>query len=156
MGRVRVGWRVDLELCLPEPAPCRGRSDAGFQREQTGADGAVTRVPVIQFFAKPADAPIGSVIDAVRAASPGSAAGEIEPGSHDDNVLMPTGRAAMAYSRFLGGEASEPSMPCGPLGPSEGGGRIFRVLPDVPEKVIMIDWGTEPPVYDPDTMSAEN
>lgn len=136
----------NLRLVADEALP-------GFQREETSADGAVMRVPVIQFFAKPADAPIGSVIEAVRAASPGSGACEIEPGSHGDHVLMPTGDTAKAYSRFLGGEAS---MPCGPLGPSEGGGRTFRVLPDVPETVIMIDWGTEPPVYDPDTMSAAN
>lgn len=126
----------------------------GFQREETGADGVVTRTPVIRFFAKPADAPIGAVIDAVRAASPGSESCEIEPGSHDDHVLMPTGSAAIAYSKFISGAADGPSMPCGPLGPSEAGGRTFRVLADVPDKVIMIDWGAEPPIYDPDTMSA--
>lgn len=126
----------------------------GFQLEETAADGAVSTRPVIQFFAKAADAPIGSVIDAVRLASPGSESCEIEPGSHGDHVLMPTGDAAIAYSKFLAGEAEEPSLPCGPLGPSEGGSRTFRMLPDAPDKVIMIDWGTEPPVFDPDTMSA--
>ena len=127
----------------------------GFQLEETTADGAVSTRPVIQFFAKAADAPIGSVIDAVRLASPGSESCEIEPGSHDDHVLMPTGDAAIAYSKFLTGEAEAPSLPCGPLGPSEAGGRTFRMLPDAPDKVIMIDWGTEPPVFDPDTMSTE-
>ena len=126
----------------------------GFQLEKTAVDGAVSTRPVIQFFAKAADAPIGSVIDAVRLASPGSESCEIEPGSHEDHVLMPTGDAAIAYSKFLAGEAEAPSLPCGPLGPSEAGGRTFRVLPDAPDKVIMIDWGTEPPVFDPDTMSA--
>ena len=125
----------------------------GFQLEETAADRAVSTRPVIQFFAKAADAPIGSVIDAVRLASPGSEACEIEPGSHDDYVLMPTGDAAIAYSKFLAGEAEAPSLPCGPLGPSEAGGRTFRMLPDAPDKVIMIDWGTETPVFDPDTMS---
>jgi hypothetical protein len=114
----------------------------------------VTRWPAIQFFLKAPEAEIGSVIDVVRLASPGSDTCEIEPGSHDDFVLMPTGDAAVAYSKFLSGEATEPSMPCGPLGPSEAGGRTFRVLADAPDKVIMIDWGTEPPVFDPDTMSA--
>lgn len=128
----------------------------GFQRETTEADGSVSRAPVIQFFAKAPDAPIGAVIDAVRAASPGSESCEIEPGSHDDFVLMPTGDQALAYSKFLSGEAEEPSMPCGSLGPSEGGSRTFRLLADAPDKVIMIDWGTEPPVYDPDTLSAVN
>ncbi len=128
----------------------------GFQREQIGEDGSVQLTPVIQIFAKAPDAPIGAVIDAVRAASPGSESCEIEPGSNDDFVLMPTGDQALAYSKFLSGEAEEPSLPCGPLGPSEAGGRTFRVLADAPDKVIMIDWGTEPPVYDPDTMSAVN
>jgi hypothetical protein len=126
----------------------------GFQREQTAEDGSVIRTPVIQFFAKAADAPIGSVIEAVRVASPGSESCEIEPGVQADHVLMPKGEAAAAYAKFIAGEADGPSMPCGPLGPSEAGGRTFRVLADVPDKVIMIDWGTEPPVYDPDTMSA--
>lgn len=124
----------------------------GFRLEETAEDGAISSRPVIQFFAKAPDAPIGSVIDAVRLASPGSESCEIEPGSHDDHVLMPTGDAAVAYSKFLSGEAEEPSLPCGPLGPSEAGSRTFRMLPDAPDKVIMIDWGTEPPVFDPDTM----
>lgn len=139
----------NLRLVADETLP-------GFQREETGADGTVTRTPVIRFFAKPAAAPIGAVIDAVRAASPGSESCEIEPGSHDDHVLMPTGEAALAYSKFISGEAEEPSLPCGPPGPSEAGGRTFRVLADAPDKVIMVDWGTEPPVYDPDTLSAAN
>lgn len=126
----------------------------GFLRETTEVDGTTVREPMIIFFAKAPDAPIGAVIDAVRAASPGSESCEIEPGSHDDFVLMPTGDQALAYSRFLNGEAEEPSMPCGPLGPSEAGGRTFRVLDGAPDKVIMIDWGTEPPVYDPDTLQA--
>jgi hypothetical protein len=126
----------------------------GFQREDIAADGTTTRSPVIQFYTKSPDAPIGAVIDAVRAASPGSENCEITAGSDGDFVLMPTGENALAYSRFLSGEAEEPSMPCGPLGPSEGGSRTFRVLADAPDKVIMIDWGTEPPVYDPDTMRA--
>jgi hypothetical protein len=139
----------NLRLAADETLP-------GFQREETGADGTVTRTPVIQFCAKPAEAPIGAVIEAVRAASPGSELCEIEPGAQGDHVLMPTGEAAAAYSKFISGEAEEPSLPCGPLGPSEAGSRTFRVLADVPDKVIMIDWGTEPPVYDPDTLSAAN
>jgi hypothetical protein len=126
----------------------------GFQLEETAADGTVSARPVIQFFAKAADAPVGSVIDTVRDASPGSESCEIEPGSHDDHVLVPTGDVAVAYSRYLAGDAEGPSLPCGPLGPSEAGSRTFRMLQDAPDKVIMIDWGTEPPVFDPDTMTA--
>jgi hypothetical protein len=139
----------DLRLVADETLP-------GFQREQIVEDGTITRAAVIQFFAKAPDAPIESVIEAVRVASPGSESCEIEAGANGDFVLMPTGEAFEAYSRFLEGEAEEPDMPCGPLGPSEGGGRTFRLVAGVPDKVIMIDWGTEPPVYEPDTLSAAN
>jgi hypothetical protein len=126
----------------------------GFQRETTAEDGTVTRWPVIQFYSKATDAPIGAVIEAVRAASPGAEACEIEAGANGDFVLMPTGEALAAYSKFLSGEAEGPSLPCGPLGPSEAGARTFRIPADRPDMVVMIDWGTEPPIFDPDTLSA--
>jgi len=117
----------------------------GFQLEETAADGNVSARPVIRFFAKAADAPVGSVVDAVRVASPGSDFCEIGPGSHDDQILVPTGDVAVAYGRYLAGDAERPSLPCGPLGPSEAGSRTFRMLQDAPDKVIMIDWATGPP-----------
>jgi hypothetical protein len=128
----------------------------GFQRETTAEDGSIMLSPVIQFYPKAADAPIGAVIDAVRAASPGSESCDIEAGVNGDFVLMPTGAAMDAYSKFLEGKADGPDMPCGPLGPSEAGGRTFRIPADRPDLVVMIDWGTEPPVFDPDTLAAAN
>jgi hypothetical protein len=125
----------------------------GFQRETTDPDGKVSLYPVIQIFTKPADAPIDAIIDRVRTASPGSETCNIEPGSHDDFVLMPTGEAALAYAQFIEGKADGPSLPCGPYGPSEAGGRTFRLVDGAPDKVVMIDWGTEIQVFEPDTLA---
>lgn len=124
----------------------------GFQREQRDESGQAILTPVIQIFAKPAEAPIDAIIDAVRAASPGAETCVIEAGSHGDYTLVPTGEAFEAHQRFIRGEADGPSMPCGPLGPLEGGGHTFRLLEDAPDKVVMINWGTEVPIFDPDTL----
>lgn len=124
----------------------------GFQRETRDEAGAVVRVPVIRFFSKPADAPIDAVLADVRAASPGSETCVLEPGSHGDFVLMPTGAAFEAHQRFIRGEADGPSMPCGPLGPREAGGHTFRLLKDAPDRVVMINWPSDVPIFDPDTL----
>jgi hypothetical protein len=124
----------------------------GFQREARDSAGQVTRSPVIRFFSKPADAPIDAVLEAVRAASPGAEACVIEVGSNGDYVLMPTGEAFEAHQRFIRGEADGPSLPCGPLGPREAGGHTFRLVEGAPDKVVLIDWGTEVPIFDPDTL----
>lgn len=127
----------------------------GFVRETTdSATGQVYRTGVIQVFTKAPDALVASVIDQVRAAAPGAESCEIEPGSHGDHVLMPTGEAFEAWQRFVRGEADGPSNPCGPFGPTEGGGVTFRVVEGAPDKVVMIDWGTSPPIFDPDTLRA--
>ena len=124
----------------------------GFVRETRDPSGKVIRSTVIQVFTKPADAPIDAILPAVRAASPGAETCEITPGSHGDHVLMPTGAAADAYAKFIEGKADGPDMPCGPLGPSEGGGRTFRQLKDAPDKVVMISWPSDVPIFDPDTL----
>jgi hypothetical protein len=126
----------------------------GFQREFTDPAGAVTRTPVIQIFTKPESAPINAILDAVRAASPGAEACVIEPGSHGDHVLMPTGDALIAYEKSFNGETEGPSQPCGPLGPSEVGGRTFRLVDGAPDKVAMINWGSEITQFDADTLRA--
>jgi hypothetical protein len=43
-------------------------------------------------------------------------------------------------------------MPCGPLGPSEAGAHAFRIIEGAPGKVVVIDWGTNVPIFDPDTL----
>lgn len=126
----------------------------GFAREERGADGQVILIPAIRIFTKPADAPVSAVIDQVRALSPEAAGCEIEAGANGDFVLLPVGAAMEAYGRFQRGEADGPSMPCGPMGPSEAGGRTFRQIEGAPDKVAMIDWGTALPPFDPDTMRA--
>jgi hypothetical protein len=124
----------------------------GFQLELGGESETIVRVPAIRFFAKAPDAPLESVLEAVRAASPGGEACTIEPGSHGDYVLMPTGDALVAYQAFVEGRADGPSMPCGPLGPSEAGGRTFRVLDGAPDKVVMINWPSDVAIFDSDTL----
>ncbi len=126
----------------------------GFQREYTDEAGKVFRTPVVQIFTKAADAPISAIIDAVRLASPGADACEIEPGIQADFVLMPTGDALTAYEKSLSDPEAVPSLPCGPLGPTEVGGRTFRVVEGAPDKVAMIDWGSEIQPFDPDTLRA--
>ena len=57
----------------------------GFQMQQTETDGAQSRYPAIQVFAKAADAPIDAVLDAVRPASPGLfTAGCVLTAGHND------------------------------------------------------------------------
>ena len=124
----------------------------GFQLELGGESETIVRVPAIRFFAKAPDAPLESVLEAVRAASPGGEACTIEPGSHGDHVLMPTGGALLAHQAFVEGRADGPSMPCGPLGPREAGGHTFRLLEEAPDKVVMINWPSDPPIFDPDTL----
>jgi hypothetical protein len=128
--------------------------EAGFARERTQPDGQVVRNVAIRVFAKPADAGLDAIVEQVRAVSPGGEACVLEPGAHDDWVFMPTGEALAAHQAFVEGRAEGPSMPCGPLGPSEAGGRTFRVVDGAPDKVVMIDWGTEPPIFDADTLRA--
>lgn len=126
----------------------------GFQRETTDASGKATRLPVIRIFAKPADAPLDAVLAQVRAASPGGEACTIEPGSHGDWVFIPTGEAMAAYTRFVEGKADGPSMPCGPLGPREAGGVVFRLIEGAPDKVAMIDFPSDIAIFDADTLRA--
>lgn len=124
----------------------------GFQREVTDSAGQVVRTLAIRFFAKAPDAPIDAVLEAVRAASPGAEACVIEPGVEGDFQLLPTGAAWEAYQRFVRGEADGVSQPCGPLGPSEAGGYSLRTLESAPDKVVLINWGTDTPIFDPDTL----
>lgn len=126
----------------------------GFVRERTAPDGEVRRDPAIQFFAKDPAAPLDSVIDAVRAASPGAETCALEAGADGVFQLVPTGEAASAYQAFVEGRAEGPSLPCGPLGPSEAGQRTFQQVEGAPDKVAMIDWGSDPAIFDAGTLRA--
>jgi hypothetical protein len=126
----------------------------GFQRETRDASGQVMRGLAVRFFTRAPDAPIESVLGAVRAASPGAETCEITAGSHGDYVLMPTGDAAAAYQRYVEGKGGdgEPVIPCGSLGPTEAGGTTFRLIDGAPNKVAMIAWPSDVPIFDPDTL----
>jgi hypothetical protein len=128
----------------------------GFVRVIPDVDGETQMGPVVQFLTKAPDAPLESVLDQVRAMSPGAESCIIEVGAHSDYLLMPTGEAFEAYQRYVRGEAGAADetvmMPCGPYGPSEGGGYTFRLVDGMPDVVAMIFWPSEIATYDPDTL----
>jgi hypothetical protein len=124
----------------------------GFVRE-TGTNRATS----IRFFTKAADAPIEAALPAIRAASPGGEACVLDfvAGRELRYQLVPTGAAAAAYEAFTSGRnPNGPSMPCGPLGPSEGGMRVIEVVEGDPTKVAVIDTGSDMPLFDLDTLRA--
>lgn len=125
----------------------------GFQLERDGH-----KTPVIQIFSKAADAPIDAVLDAVRKASPGPATAsctlQASPDMPDHVQFLPTGASKTAHDKFVAGKSDGPSMPCGALGPSEAGMRMFRIVSGAPDKVVVIDTGSDPQVYDPETIAA--
>ncbi len=68
--------------------------------------------------------------------------------------FMPTGTLRDAYGKFTAGETESPSMPCGQLGPSESGGRYFKMLPGSTSKVAVVHMPSDIPSFDIKTLSA--
>ena len=132
----------------------------GFQMEITDGDGAVGRYPAIQVFTKAADAPVDAVVDAVRAASPGpfTAACALTPNPNDPTgksfQFMPTGAGKAAHDAFVAGAAEGEPTPCGPMGPSEAGERIFLQVEGAPDKVAYVNLGSEIQIFDVATLRA--
>lgn len=128
----------------------------GFVIESTDA-AAPGRSVAIRFFPKAPDAPIGSVLDAVRAASPGAQTATCAfmpaPGADHEGkphvVLSPVGPAREAYDRALAGD-DVPEPPCGDLGVSHVGDRVFEVV--APDKVAFIEFGSEIQIFDASTL----
>jgi hypothetical protein len=127
----------------------------GIVRVDTAADGTTSRAVILQVFAKGADQPMDAVLDAVRKASPGAEEcvfAEAEKGWRSEgrmiSQLVPTGAAKANYDAFRAGKADATNMPCGELGPSEGGARTFEVLQEAPNKVVMISWPSDIPPFD--------
>lgn len=126
----------------------------GFVIESTAAD-APGRNVAIRFFDKPADAPIESILPAIRAASPGpgSAACVLAPavqtGAPARYVFTPEGPAKAAYDAALAGDVI-PEPPCGALGVSHVGDRSFLVIG--PDKVAYVDAGSEIQIFDVGTL----
>ena len=121
----------------------------------SGPEGQIYRSPVVQVFAKAADAPIEAVLAAVRAASPGGETCDLVPARQGWGAtgrtrfeLWPTGKDKDAYDAFIAGKTQDVIIPCGPLGPSEGGARTFEVLDGAPDKVVMLSWPSDIGSYD--------
>jgi len=132
----------------------------GFAIEGT-FDGQTSRYPAIVIFKKAADAPIESILDAVRArsAGPNTATCTLQPVTFESAVpgsysLEPTGDVAARWNAFASGEAdaTEVEPPCGPMGPQMSGARSFRVLEGDPTTVVLIEYGSEIQIFDPSTL----
>lgn len=132
----------------------------GFAIENT-FEGQTSRSPAIVIFKKAADAPIDSILDAVRARSPGpnTANCTLQPVTFEGAVpgsfsLEPTGEVAARWNAFASGEADavEVEPPCGPMGPQMSGDRSFRVLEADPTTVVLIEYGSEIQIFDPSTL----
>lgn len=130
----------------------------GFVIESTDA-AAPGRSVAIQIFSRPADAPIEAILPAVRAASPGpqtaTCAFAPAPGvDHEGKphvVFSPVGPALVAYTAALAADEI-PEPPCGDLGVSHVGDRVFEVL--APDKVAFIEFGSEIQIFDANTLKA--
>jgi hypothetical protein len=153
-------WSFD---CSAGPGGSRLVADdslPGFVIENT-FEGETSRSPAIVIFKKAADAPIESILDAVRARSPGpnTATCTLQPVTFEGAVpgsfsLEPTGELAARWNAFASGEADsvEVEPPCGPMGPQMVGHRSFRVLEGDPTTVVLIEYGSEIQIFDPSTL----
>lgn len=151
-GELTAGGLSIWSYACPKDRLVADAALPGFYRETRDENGQTFRHPIIRIFTKPPEALLDAVLEQVRAASPGSEACTIEPGAHGYHVLMPNGAAAAAYQQFIEGKADGPSMPCGPLGPREAGGAVFRLVEGAPDKVVMIDFPSEIAIFDADTL----
>jgi hypothetical protein len=153
-------FSIDAFACGPEFGRLHLEADdalPGFVLVQDGSDGAV-RTPVIQFFDRPADAPLEAVLPAVRAASgPEAAACAFEPSAGADHqgkphvVLTPVGSAKAAWEKTV--DSDEPvGLPCGRWGVGITGDRFFFAAPGRPETVVAADMGSEIQPFDPATL----
>jgi hypothetical protein len=135
----------------------------GFSLEGT-QDGVTSRSPAIIVFEKAADADVPSIVEQVRAKSPGPdtatcALEQIQGEYMMPNAwaFVPTGEAKARWEAAVGGndlgDAPEQG-PCGPLGPQIVGDRAFVVVPGDPTKVAFIEFGSEIQIFDPATLRA--
>ena len=116
---------------------------------------------VIRFFKKTSGASVPSVLPAVRAASPGRYTSRCaliplppREGSREKLFsLEPTGGEGKAWEASQ--ETSKmPDEPCGKLGPSYVGDRMFREMNGDPTRVVFIDMGSELQIFDPSTLTS--
>lgn len=113
---------------------------------------------LVQLFEIAEGAPIESIAAAVQAASPAPDVTlcTLEPSQTMTGwyEFVPTGALKNAYGAFLANEAEEPSMPCGALGPSEAGGRYFKMLTGSTSKVALVHMPSDVPNFDINTLTA--
>lgn len=119
----------------------------------------IIRSPIVQLFDIAEGADFASILPAVRAASPapGSEACAFEASENSPGWLefRPTGELKAKYQLFIDGKADEPVMPCGELGPSEGGFRLFTRLPGSPAtKAAVVFLPSDLPSFDMKTIKA--
>jgi len=130
----------------------------GFLIESAATPDSTPTV-VVRLFDKAADAPIESVLDAVRALSPGlntptcafAPATGVDHEGKGHFVLTPTGAVKVAYDAKNSGDTM-PEAPCGPLGVSPVGDRYFAVVPGHRDKVMFVDRGSEIQIFDEATL----
>lgn len=138
----------DFRLVYDESLP-------GFAYEGT-VEGETSRRPAVVIFKKAADAPLDSILAAVRAKSPGPHSAEcvlstVPSPEGEIAGFEPTGAVKTQWDAFASGaEGAEPmDAPCGDMGPQMSGDRGFRVLADDPTTVVFIEYGSEIQPFDP-------
>lgn len=133
---------------------------SGFDIESVGPDGA-SRRPVVRVFEKPPAAAIDAILPAVRLVSRGPASDTcaFEPATGVDHAgharfnFAPTGAAKTAWDASVAGSAPG-DPPCGDMGVSFVGDRVFEEMPDHPDTVLFIDFGSEIQIFDANTIKA--
>lgn len=157
------GLSIWAYACGPEAGDTRLVADdslPGFTIEGT-YEGETSRRPAIVVFKKAADAPIESILDQVRARSPGPASTSctLQPRTYPDAMpgsygFEPTGALADRWNAFASGEndAAPVDPPCGDYGPQMSGDRSFHVLDGDPTTVVMVDYGSEIQIFDVSTL----
>lgn len=137
----------------------------GFGLVGDGAEpGSLSYSPVIRTFAKDAAAPIDAILPAIRKLSPGQhtdtctlqpAADPLDPDHSKRKLfeLAPTGVVKTAWDKASQGNA-DMAPPCGEMGVSHAGDRLFEVMPDDPTRVTFIEYGSEIQIFDVTTLKA--
>lgn len=125
--------------------------------EGSGPDAMTYRV-VVRVFTKPKEAAIDAILPEIRKLSPGPStatctlqpsADPLDPDHSKRKLyhLAPTGAAKIAWDKneATGGDGTPP---CGALGVSFAGDRLFEVMADDATKVSYIDYGSEIQPFD--------
>jgi hypothetical protein len=145
----------------------------GFSLQGLDADNKPMKSPAVVIFPKAKDDPVSSITEAIRKVSPdepgaGCSLVALPPGTAE--VLMPIGRKRFswepsgkvkdAWEDFNSpsddpAAKPEPKPPCGQYGPQFSGLITFEELEGDPTKVAAISWGSEIPLFLPETLRAE-